>query len=61
MGGPKKKKKLEKKWTPVDMTEPVYTEPVNKNVQWKGIKIGGVYGKKPNFSALLRNFSKLKN
>ena len=47
MGGPKKKKKLEKKWTPVDTTEPVYTEPVNKNVQWKGIKIGGVYGKKP--------------
>jgi len=38
---------VEKKWTPVDTTEPVYTEPVNKNVQWKGIKIGGVYGKKP--------------
>ena len=48
MGGPKERKKLEKKWKPVVFeTEPVYTEPVNKNVQWKGIKIGGVYGKKP--------------
>ena len=48
MGGPKERKKLEKKWIPVVFeTEPVYTEPVNKNVQWKGIKIGGVYGKKP--------------
>ena len=48
MGGPKERKKLEKKWKPVVFeTEPVYTESVNKNVQWKGIKIGGVYGKKP--------------
>ena len=58
MGGPKKIKKLEKKWKPVDTTEPVYTEPVNKTIQWKGIEVGNVYGKRPNFSKLLKNFLK---
>ena len=58
MAGPKKKKKLEKKWTPVDTTEPVYTEPVNKTIQWKGIEVGNVYVKRPNFSKLIKNFLK---
>ena len=52
------KKKLEKKWTPVDTTEPVYTEPFNKTIQWKGIEVGNVYGKRPNFSKLIKNFLK---
>ena len=50
MSGPQYRKKLDKKWKPIVLEEPVYTEPVNKNVQWKGIKIGGVYGKRPNFN-----------
>jgi hypothetical protein len=60
MSGPQYRKKLEKKWKPVvfDTKEPTYTEPVNKTVQWKGIKVGGVYGKQPNFSSLLKNFLK---
>ena len=60
MSGPQYKKKLEKKWKPVvfDTKEPTYTEPVNKTIQWKGIKVGGVYGKQPNFSSLLKNFLK---
>ena len=38
MGGPKKKKKLEKKWKPdVFDTTPVYTEPPKKSF-WDAIK-----------------------
>ena len=60
MSGPQYKKKLEKKWKPVvfDTKEPTYTDPPNKSIQWKGIKVGGVYGKQPNFGSLLKNFLK---
>ena len=42
----------------VDVTEPVYTEKVNKKIQIGGIEIGGIYGKKPNFSKLRKLFKK---
>ena len=56
MAGPKKKKKLEKKWTPVDTTEPVYTEPPKKSIQIGGVTIGGKFGKTPDFNALKKLF-----
>ena len=63
MSGPQYRKKLEKKWTPVvfDTKEPTYTEPINKRVQWKGITVGGVYGKKPSKFDFENVFRKTKN
>ncbi len=56
-----KYKNIEKsKKLKVDITEPEYTEKVNKKIQIGGIEIGGIYGKKPNFSKLRKLFKKNK-
>jgi hypothetical protein len=58
MSGPQYRKKLEKKWKPVvfDTKEPTYTDPPKKNIQIGGIKIGGKFGKHPDFNALKKLF-----
>ena len=55
--GPKNKvKKI--KTLKIDTTEPVYTEKVNKRIQIGGIEVGGIYGKKPDFSSIRKLFKK---
>jgi len=49
---------MQKKGKPVvfDTKEPTYTDPPKKNIQIGGIKIGGKFGKHPDFNALKKLF-----
>jgi NhaP-type Na+/H+ and K+/H+ antiporter len=58
--GPQYKNIEKSKKLKVDITEPEYTEKVNKKIQIGGIEIGGIYRKKPNFSKLRKLFKKNK-
>tara|TARA_Y100001973_G_C5189514_1_gene330012 strand:- start:1345 stop:1602 length:258 start_codon:yes stop_codon:yes gene_type:complete len=56
--GPKNNKVKKIKTLKIDTTEPVYTEKVNKRIQIGGVEVGGIYGKKPDFSSIRKLFKK---